>query len=234
MSREIKGDVRVVRTVSARSVRIESEVLATSAGDLGLSKGSKHNIVFTGDVVGQTVTLPDATTLAIGHLVLIANESVAGIEVRDNATTQVLNLFPGQRVVLNLRGNGSAGGVWGYSVVWELVQDEVGTTNGSDVIAHSLGIPEDSVVMWEVDVLARRTGGSGGSVGDCGAFKRTGKFKNVGGVVTLDKVQTDFTSSDQGSWKVSFDVTGGNGEVVIRGAVNNNITWTISSKLNIL
>jgi hypothetical protein len=69
---------------------------------------------------------------------------------------------------------------------------------------------------------------SGGSGVDSAVYIRTARYKNVGGTVTINNLQTDFTSEDQLGWNGTLDVSGTSARMRVTGAANNNITWTVT------
>jgi hypothetical protein len=117
---------------------------------------------------------------------------------------------------------------------FEIFQDEVSTTNATVTTLSTIAIPTDSVVIIEARVAARRTGGTGGSAQDSAAYVRTARFKNVAGTVTIQNLQSDYTSEDQNSWNCTLDVNGTDARIRVNGAANNNVDWTVTYSVVIL
>jgi hypothetical protein len=114
----------------------------------------------------------------------------------------------------------------------EWIQAElIGATGNSYQTLATLTIPTDSVVLVEVRVLARRTGGSAGTVGDSADYVRTCRFKNVAGVTTQYNLQTDHTSEDQSFWDATITSAG---LIQVRGQTNNTINWTVTYAVQVL
>ncbi len=109
----------------------------------------------------------------------------------------------------------------------------VNTTNNTFTTAFSLDCSTDGAVFLTVNATCFRTGGSGGTAGDSGAFKRSIRVKTIGGVVTLHDSQSDYTSRDAASMQVDFVVSGTDVNVRVRGATNNNIRWYLDIATNI-
>jgi len=109
---------------------------------------------------------------------------------------------------------------------WEMFQAQVATTDATATTLQSITIPTDSVVHITATIVGRRTGGSSGANGDSAIYTRTARFKNVGGTVTIQSLQSDFTSEDQILWNSTLDVSGTSARIRVTGAANNNITWT--------
>lgn len=111
---------------------------------------------------------------------------------------------------------------------WEVFQAQVSTTDATTTTLTSVTIPTDSVLYLKAKIVGRRTGGTGGTNGDSAVYERSARFKNVGGTVTVNQIQSDYTSEDQLGWNGTFDVSGASGRVRVTGAANNNITWTVT------
>lgn len=109
---------------------------------------------------------------------------------------------------------------------WEMFQAQVATTDATATTVTSINIPTDSSVWITCTMVGRRTGGSAGANGDSSIYQRTARFKNVGGTVTINNLQTDFTSEDQLLWNGTMDVSGTSARLRVTGAANNNINWT--------
>lgn len=111
---------------------------------------------------------------------------------------------------------------------WELFQAQVATTDATATTLTSVTVPTDSVIYIKAKMVGRRTGGSAGSNGDSAVYERSAKFKNVGGTVTMQNLQTDYTAEDQLFWNGTMDVSGTSARMRVTGAANNNITWTVT------
>jgi len=87
---------------------------AASGTTLTLTAASAPNIVITGSG-GQTIKLPDATTLPNGTLFSFNNNQSSGtITVQNNSGTTVCTTQSGAYIYLVLLSNGSAAGTWDY------------------------------------------------------------------------------------------------------------------------
>jgi len=96
---------------------------ATSAGTQTLISTSTVQQVYTGSTAGQIVQLPDATTLSVGHTYLLWNEATVSLTVEDATPATVVVVPASYRARLTLTDNGTAAGVW----IWTL------TTEGADL-----------------------------------------------------------------------------------------------------
>ncbi len=109
---------------------------------------------------------------------------------------------------------------------WEMFQAQVATTDATATTLTSVTVPTDSALYLRVKIVGRRTGGSAGANGDSAVYERSARFKNVGGTVTINGLQTDYTNEDQAGWNGTLDVSGASARLRVTGAANNNITWT--------
>lgn len=120
-------------------------------------------------------------------------------------------------------------------VNFEIKQGAVNTTDATLTTAQSIPVPADSMVLIEARILGRKTSGAGvGATGDGAAYVRTARFKNIGGTVTIHNLQSDFTSEDQAGWNGLLAVVGTNAVVRVQGSANNNMTWEVTTKIQIL
>lgn len=111
---------------------------------------------------------------------------------------------------------------------WEMFQGQTTTTDATATTLTSVTVPTDSVMFLRVKIVGRRTGGSAGNPGDSAIYERTARFKNVGGTVTINQLQSDYTSEEllQTGWNGTMDVSGTSARIRVTGAANNNVTWT--------
>jgi hypothetical protein len=114
------------------------------------------------------------------------------------------------------------------SANYEMFQGQVNTTDATVTTVASVTVPTDSAVVIEAKMVGRRTGGSSGASGDAATYFRTARFKNVAGTVTMLTLQSDFTSEDQAAWDGTMDVSGTSARMRVKGASNNNVTWTVT------
>ena len=106
------------------------------------------------------------------------------------------------------------------------VQGYVTTTDATTTTVATVPIPASTTVLLEIYVVARRTGGSAGSAEDGAGYLTQALFKNVAGVATqIGLGNLDYSAESQIAWNSSFAVSGGNVNVTVTGAVNNNISW---------
>ena len=109
---------------------------------------------------------------------------------------------------------------------YEISQAQVLTTDGSATTMATIATTTDTVMLLEVMVEGRRTGGTAGTAGDSACYSRTARIKNVGGTVTIQTLQTNYTSEDQPAWNATIDVNSTNARIRVTGAINNNISWS--------
>ena len=111
---------------------------------------------------------------------------------------------------------------------WEMFQAQVATTDATATTLVSITVPTDATLLIRAKMIGRRTGGASGANGDAAVYERTARYKNVGGTVTINQLQSDYTSEDQLGWNGTMDVSGTSARLRVTGAANNNITWTVT------
>lgn len=132
-------------TIMSRDASVNSRVnemienfstTATAAGTTTLSVTSSPLQQFTGTTT-QTVKLPDATTLVVGHYFTVLNRSTGVVTVTDNSNATVQALNAGAQTTFVLTNNGTAAGVWdastssGSGSVAQYATYIVGTASGT-------------------------------------------------------------------------------------------------------
>jgi len=115
----------------------------------------------------------------------------------------------------------------------ELVyQNRVATTNATVTTLHTFTIPASTTYTVTSWVVARRTGGTGGTAEDGAAYTISATFKNVAGTATQIGTTTIIsTAENQAAWDCVYDVTGATARVRVTGATNNNVTWHLTARV---
>jgi len=88
-------------------------------------------------------------------------------------------------------------------------------------------IPDNTIVMFETQTVAVRTGGSGaGSLGDFKTFTEVGAAINKSGVLSIDSSRTVLANVGSTSgWIPTVGVSGTNFIQQVKGANNRDIMW---------
>jgi len=109
---------------------------------------------------------------------------------------------------------------------YQAFQNRVATTDATVTAIHTIALNDNSVYLIHAYVAARRTGGTGGTVGDSAGYTIIGTFKrSAAGVATQIGSTIKTSQEDQAGWDADFGVSGNNVLINMTGAVNNNITW---------
>ena len=119
-------------------------------------------------------------------------------------------------------------------VNYKIRQDKDTTANASVKSIQTIAIPTDTTVLIESRIVGVRTDGTAGAAGDCASYVRTATYKNIGGTVTVNKRQSDYTYEDQDSWNAVHAVSGTNAVINVTGAANNDVTWHVTSIIQIV
>lgn len=89
----------------------------TAAGTTVLSVSSAYLQYFTGSST-QTVTLPSATTLALGQSYVIVNNSTGAVTVNNNGGTTQVVMTANSQAILTCTSISSGNGVWSLSYTY--------------------------------------------------------------------------------------------------------------------
>lgn len=115
-----------------------------------------------------------------------------------------------------------------------VVQDKVLTTNATDTTIHTLAIPASTTYAVEVIIVARRTGGTGGTAEDGGRIKLSSVYKNVAGTATLIGSQTNTPSDFSGGYTAKITVSGSNILIRVTGVANVNVSWVMTARVYLI
>lgn len=102
---------------------------------------------------------------------------------------------------------------------------KVTTTDATNTALIKTPVPEGTIVMLDCRIVARRTGGAGGTIGDGAFYVLTGAYKNVGGVLTGIGTPNIVSGEDQAGWAVGFTSVGTDAVVTVQGAADNTVLW---------
>jgi hypothetical protein len=119
------SDISAVTTATASSfmvrdsnanVKINNHIenlatTATAAGTTTLTVSSAKNQQFTGSTT-QTVVLPDATTLSVGHSFIIMNRSTGSVTVNANGGGLIRVMAPSSQMTVSAVTIGTSAGTW--------------------------------------------------------------------------------------------------------------------------
>lgn len=105
-------NITAEQLLSTTGFRTLSSVQNTTAGTITLTSTSPYVWIFTGYTPGQSIKLPDATTISPAHRFEIHNKSTQSIAVRDGAGNLLLTLLATQRVLAVLQADVTVAGTW--------------------------------------------------------------------------------------------------------------------------
>ena len=127
----------------ALSLDLTSAATANTTTSLTISSTAQQ--VFTGSTAGQIVQLPDATTLSVGHVYIIWNQSTVDITIQDAGTTSQLVLGPSRQAIFTLLTNGTTAGSWAYAQMRKVfLQTKAGAVSSGSF----LGTPRKATVTF--------------------------------------------------------------------------------------
>jgi len=100
-----------LRQIDLTSIYLGVQSVATAAGTTTLTVTSPYHTIFTGTTT-QTIVLPDATTLFLGHRYKISNDSSGLIKVNANGGSLIITIPPGSDWEFVCTSIGSSAGAW--------------------------------------------------------------------------------------------------------------------------
>lgn len=110
-------------------------------------------------------------------------------------------------------------------------QNRVATTNNTQTTLHTFTLSASTTYAIEANVIARRTGGAGGTAEDSAEYKIRALFKNVAGTATQVGATTIISANeDNANLDAVFDVTGATARVRVTGDTSNNYTWHMTAR----
>lgn len=183
----------------------------------------------------QTITMPATPSYMDGHTYVFDKSGSWNLILNNNGDN-----IAGVAAPFTVRGYNLEvkttlnNGNWLLSSSNKRITATVDTTTATVTTLDSFTIPTNSVVLVEAKILARRTGGAVGAVGDSASYIRRARYKNVGGTVTVLSVTTEYTSEDVAGYNATLDATGTTGRVRVTGVANTNITWFSSLAIEVL
>ena len=222
------GSAPVAATLTGTSNQVN---VAIGAGTITLSTPQDIAVASTPTFAGMTIS-----TFSQGSVIFAG---AAGILSQDNPKffwdDTNFRLGLGTKIparTLDVNGNAVVHGPFlindatATKANYEILQSQVLTTNSSVTTLATISTASDTVILLEARVDALRTGGSSGAGGDCATYIRTARVKNVAGTVTVNALQSTYTSEDQSAWNATIDASGTDARIRVNGATSNNITWS--------
>lgn len=131
-------DVAAVSTALNAIPTASGTLIATSGGTTTLTGSSDLPVtVIAGSSPGQTIILPDATTVGNGYQIPIINQSSSTITVKDSQGNILYFVPPYSYLLLTLGSNSTAAGNWligVYPLYYGLPTAQIATTGGTTTL----------------------------------------------------------------------------------------------------
>jgi hypothetical protein len=194
-------------------------------------------VLIDASTADQTITLPSTPNYADGCEIYLHKNGLYNLIINQsapdtvNGTTSYTSRGTETDLLVTFR---ESTGDWYVQEVANKIISTVNTTTATPTVLVTYNIPTNSVVLLTATIMARRTGGTSGTNGDCAAYKRTAKFKNVGGTVTMLGLSTDYTHEDVAAYNATLDVSGTTARIMVTGVATTNITWTSNAIIEVL
>ena len=98
-------------TITSQVLGFQS--IATAGGTTTFTATSPTYTIFTG-TQGQTLTLPDATSVTVGRRFMVDNDSTQAVALKNNGGTTLWTIAPGCDLYITCTGVGSTNGTWEF------------------------------------------------------------------------------------------------------------------------
>lgn len=109
------GDKNLAGNTTLTKYAVGWQFVVTSAGTETLTNTSLYATSFTGTTT-HTLVLPDATTLKLGQLYRVRNNSTGSITINKNGGSNLLTLTAGNAVLMIVTDISGAAGTWEYEI----------------------------------------------------------------------------------------------------------------------
>ena len=191
--------------------------------------------VYIADQTGGTnygLYIVNATTLALwvdDGITRLDGDLAVGVGANPSARLHVLEDTAGAEV-LRLETVAT-----NDDPTYRVLQARVATTDATATTLQTIAITASNTYLIETRVLARRTGGAGGTAEDGAGYVVRGTYKTVAGTVTLiGAILADYTAEDQVLWDATLVISGTNVIVQVTGAALNNVTWHATTVVSLV
>jgi len=111
---------------------------------------------------------------------------------------------------------------------WEVFQGSLQTVNATVATAVIIALTTDTEYLIEARIMGRNP-----TTGDSAAYVRTARYKNVGGVCSINTLQADYTSEDVKAWDGTLALSGTNAVINVTGGAYN-VDWAITYFIQVL
>jgi hypothetical protein len=99
------------------------------------------------------------------------------------------------------------------------------TTDATPTAVLRVPVANGKTTMVVAYLVARRTGGIAGAVGDSAWYRLIGAYKNINGTLTGIGTPSLFGGEDQAGWDFYFTSSAEEIILTVVGAASNDITW---------
>jgi hypothetical protein len=196
------------------------------------------NKTFSGTAVGDTSVLVRGIASQTGFIADFqnsSNTSLARVDINGNIVagnpTTVTAKFQALQPTLGSEVIRLESVATNDDVVEVTYQNRAATTNNTATALHTLATASNFSYALEATVLARRTGGTAGAVGDTARYKILACYKNIAGVVTIVGVVNRTIDENVAGYDANFAINGTNIETRVTGVNNTNITWHVTLRV---
>lgn len=110
-------------------------------------------------------------------------------------------------------------------------QARIGTTDATVTTLATQQVPINQTLLLSGYVVARRSGGSAGSVNDGAAYRVELVARNTAGVAAIIGSSVTAIGESQVGWDCTLTTSGASVLVRVTGAINNTVSWRWTRKM---
>jgi len=114
----------------------------------------------------------------------------------------------------------------------EVYQGRVTTNNNANTVIKSWVVPASTTFLIDAKVIARRTGGTAGTVDDGAWYTLVGGYKTIGGVTQAIGTRNRTVDEDVNTWNCNFAVTGNTVNIFVNGDANTDVVWHMTARVS--
>lgn len=221
------------QTLSAPNITAADTVVTLALPQTILDKTLRSSAIGTDSVVvrgiaGQTANLihfQDNASTTIGSITPLGYY-ISGNPGAVTANFQALQTTLGNGITRWETVSGT-----GDNVSEITTQGRVATTNSTQTTLQTFATVTDYSYAFETTVLARRTGGTAGTVGDTARLKILAVYKNIAGTVSITGTINRTIDRNVNGYDATFTISGTNVLLRVTGVNNTNITWHSTTRV---
>jgi hypothetical protein len=110
-------------------------------------------------------------------------------------------------------------------------QGRVTTNNNTNTNILTWTVPASTTFLVDARIIARRTGGSVGTVDDGAWYTLVGGYKTIGGVTQAIGTRNRTVDEDVSTWNCNFALSGNTVSIIVNGDNNTDVVWHVTARV---